>query len=65
MKKTILAGLIGGIGGFLLSILYNRYNEKYSIEYKNKQKELLHDSTKWGRKCQCQNQYCTCGKHLL
>lgn len=63
--------LLGVLGGLIVSILYRKYkgveNNLPTYTGDNEDKRiLLYDAPlKRERKCLCDTQYCTCGKHIV
>lgn len=66
--RNVLIGLLGGI---IITSLYKRFKGGKillpAVKEDNEDKRvLLYDSPhKRGRKCNCDTQYCTCGKHIV
>ena len=63
--KHFLIGIVSGLALYTLYIKTQaKRDESRKKQMTDKQKELLFDA-KVDRKCECENQYCTCGRHLL
>lgn len=63
--KNFLIGIVSGLALYTLYIKTQaKRDESRKKEDAKKEKELLFDA-RVDRKCECQDQYCTCGRHLL
>lgn len=63
--KNFLIGIVSGLALYTLYIkTQKKRDESRGKEEEKKKKELLFDA-RVDRKCECEHQYCTCGRHLL
>jgi hypothetical protein len=65
MNKNIFIGIVVGLSFYALYTIGQRKKEKWRMEQdKEQERKLLYDAPV-SRKCECQHQYCTCGRHVL
>jgi hypothetical protein len=63
--KSIFIGIALGTAFYTLYTIGQRKKEQWRMKQKEEQgKKLLFDAPV-SRRCECHNQYCTCGKHVL
>lgn len=63
--KNFLIGIVSGLALYTLYIKTQKKRDESRLKQaEDNKRELLFDA-KVDRKCECEHQYCTCGRHVL